>query len=380
MKIDISKLPHRDELTILYELFGRLGHDVRLVGGAVRDLLLNKIPKDIDLVTTMLPDQMMTITKNGITVIPTGHSHGTITFVINSIPFEITTLRIDTNCDGRHADVEFTTEWEADAARRDLTYNAMMVDFNGQLYDWYGGREDLLNHRTKFVGDAEQRIREDYLRILRYYRFLGRMDEWRPKDDYADHVDEIIRLTSDGLNDISGERIWSEMSRILTGNHVDMIWTEMMKNVSCLGLKERKSNIISKSVPVMMASFIDTFDYIEEFRRKWKIDNTTMTDITDIVRFRNIQLNEKSLKEIIIRHGRNTANLLVMYHSRFDLQWIIDTWDVSFPINGNDIMSVGYRQGKEVGIILGRLKDAWIDSNYTLTANEMLSMITKSSD
>ena len=140
-------------------------HEIRIVGGAVRDILLGKTPKDIDLATDAPPDQMMALFKSaGIKYIPTGLQHGTVSAVIGDEVIELTTLRIDTNQDGRHADVEFTKDWREDAKRRDLTFNAMNIDMDGTLHDYFNGVEDLKNGISRFVGDPDTRLKEDYLR------------------------------------------------------------------------------------------------------------------------------------------------------------------------------------------------------------------------
>ena len=160
------------------------GYEVRIVGGAVRDLVLGKEPKDIDMATNATPDEMMKVfDAAGIRYEPTGLQHGTITVILDGEPIEITTLRIDAETDGRHAEVEFTKDWKLDAERRDLTYNAMSVDLNGNLFDYFGGVDDIRDKVTRFVGNAEERIKEDYLRILRYFRFQGRMNSPKWDDD-----------------------------------------------------------------------------------------------------------------------------------------------------------------------------------------------------
>ncbi len=147
-----------------------------------------------------------------------GESHGTITARINDVEnFEVTTLRIDKVTDGRHAEVEFTTDWKLDANRRDLTINSMFLGLDGALYDYFGGREDLAKGRVAFVGDARKRIQEDYLRILRYFRFFGRVASGETTQHEEDTLD-AIRENAEGLAKISGERIWVELKKILSGN------------------------------------------------------------------------------------------------------------------------------------------------------------------
>lgn len=159
------------ELQTLANLFKKYNYELRIAGGAVRDILMGKQPKDLDFATDATPQQMKDMfTKEEIRMInEKGEKHGTITARINDKEnFEITTLRIDVLTNGRHAQVEFTKDWKLDANRRDLTINSMFLDLDGKLYDYFYGYEDLQKKRVVFVGDANMRIREDYLRILRY--------------------------------------------------------------------------------------------------------------------------------------------------------------------------------------------------------------------
>ena len=158
----------------IQEVFENNKFEIRICGGAVRDLLQGKQPKDLDFATTALPEQMLDLCSqhDWRTINTNGLSHGTVTIRLDDENFEITTLRIDKVTDGRRASVEFTTDWQLDAERRDLTFNSLFLGLDGTLYDYYNGAEDLKNKRVRFVGDAEKRIQEDYLRILRFRSFV----------------------------------------------------------------------------------------------------------------------------------------------------------------------------------------------------------------
>lgn len=185
----------------------------RWVGGAVRDTLLGLAVKDIDMATALLPeDTLARLGKAGIKAIPTGLAHGTVTAVTAGGPVEITTLRRDVATDGRHATVAFSTEWHEDAARRDFTINALYADpRNGAISDYFGGLADLAARRVRFIGEAEQRIREDYLRILRYFRFQARFGSL-PADAGAETACAAL---APGLKGLSRERIASELLNLL---------------------------------------------------------------------------------------------------------------------------------------------------------------------
>lgn len=220
------------ELFTVAAPFQEHGFDIRIVGGAVRDILLGIQPKDVDLGTNATPPEMIELfQKHKIHYIETGLQHGTVTAHVNKRDFEVTTLRIDTETDGRHAKVEFTHDWKLDAERRDLTFNAMSVGLDGSLYDYFGGQKDLFERRVRFVGDARLRIQEDYLRILRYFRFYGRIA--LEADNHDQTTLNVIQECSDGLRKISVERIWMEVSKILTGNHTPNLLRRMYElNVS----------------------------------------------------------------------------------------------------------------------------------------------------
>ena len=191
--------------------------EARLVGGAVRDLLSGRAVSDFDLGTPEPPETVMErLEAAGMRVIPTGLAHGTVTALVDGRGFEITTLRRDEQTDGRHAQVAWTQSWREDAARRDFTINAMSCDSAGNVHDYFGGRADLSAGRVRFVGDAETRIREDALRIFRFFRFQARFGSAAPNAEtlwaISSNVDMIARL--------SVERIWSELRRILVGPRV----------------------------------------------------------------------------------------------------------------------------------------------------------------
>ena len=184
----------------------------RLVGGSVRDGLTGRDVADVDLATPEVPEAVITALETaGLKAVPTGIKHGTVTAVSDHRAFEVTTLRRDVTTDGRHAEVAWTDDWEVDAARRDFTINAMSMTRDGAVFDYFGGRADLAAGRVRFVGEPAARIAEDYLRILRFFRFQARYGQQEP-----DHVTvAALRGGVDGLARLSPERVWSEFKRIL---------------------------------------------------------------------------------------------------------------------------------------------------------------------
>ncbi|MEE2997626.1 MAG: CCA tRNA nucleotidyltransferase, partial [Pseudomonadota bacterium] len=196
----------------LFDALKRAGHTLRFVGGCVRDIIAERPVTDIDVATDARPEQVLeALAAAMIRTIPTGIEHGTVTAVPGIRPFEITTLRKDIETDGRRATVVFTDDWMEDASRRDFTFNALSADPDGKVYDYFGGIEDLRAGRVRFIGGASERVAEDYLRVMRFFRFqayYGKMDpdpaSLAACRDAATHVETL-----------SGERIWNEMSRTL---------------------------------------------------------------------------------------------------------------------------------------------------------------------
>lgn len=188
------------------------GAEVRFVGGCVRDAMSGEAMGDVDLATPDRPDTVIELLERaGLKAVPTGLKHGTITAVSEGRPFEVTTLRVDVETDGRHAEVAFTDDWKADAARRDFTFNAMSLRPDGGFFDYFGGRDDLTAGRVRFVGDAQSRVEEDYLRVLRYFRFLARFGQGEPDAQAV----AACRAASSQLARLSIERVRNELLKLL---------------------------------------------------------------------------------------------------------------------------------------------------------------------
>jgi len=191
---------------------GKTGAAPRFVGGCVRDALAERPVKDIDIATPLSPEEVLARLKAaGIKSVPTGIAHGTVTAIVEHTPFEITTLRVDVETDGRHAKVAFTDDWVADAARRDLTINALSCEMDGTLHDPFGGAEDLRAGRIRFVGEARARLREDYLRLLRYFRFQAHFGRAAPDAETL----AVIAEEAPNLRQLSGERVREEILKLL---------------------------------------------------------------------------------------------------------------------------------------------------------------------
>jgi tRNA nucleotidyltransferase (CCA-adding enzyme) len=371
------------DLEKLSQLYRQSGHELRIVGGAVRDILLKKRPKDIDLASDATPEESIELLEaNDIRVILTGVEHGTITAHIDGEDYEITTLRIDKDTDGRHATVEYTRDWELDANRRDLTFNAMSLDFDGNLYDYFGGYEDLTNGIARFVGDTERRIQEDYLRILRYFRFQGRM----VAPTFDDETLAAISKNVSGLKNISGERIWMEMNKILGGFHVEELFVTM-KSVGVLeevGLEQANLYELSHVIPntkepvLRLASLLNNEAEIEKLFGYWKFPKAVKQVLDFVVVNREVSMTLEKAKLLLAQYGIDKKLIirLLQYQGKENIINDFRAWKKPvFPVDGNDLISIGYSPGVEFGKTLQYLKKEWAESGYTLTKKELLDII-----
>lgn len=361
----------------LDKVFKDNNHEMRIVGGAVRDIALGRSPKDIDFATDATPDEMMAILdKAEIKYKPTGIEHGTITAIIDGEPFEITTLRADTETDGRRAKVEFVRSWEEDAKRRDLTYNAMSMDIEGNVYDYFGGMDDLQNKVSRFVGDPEERIAEDYLRILRYFRFQGRL----PKPSWDKGTLDSISKHSKGLTQISVERIWQEISKILAGNNVANVLSAMDKTgvTKVIGLSTNNINSVKdKSNPIVALAQLDNNI---DIAKRWKLSNNDTELLNFLIKNKNNKL-DKTKVEHLIADGVEKTKIQALAELQGQPKMVDHVGDAqvpSFPITGADLIAKGMKPGPEMGAVLGQLKQKWKASNFTATKDDLLSeKITK---
>lgn len=360
----------RNDLAALIAALG-LGQ-VRYVGGAVRDTLLGLPVKDIDLATPLEPKEVMRRLKaHAITVIPTGIDHGTVTAVLKQGPVEITTLRHDVSTDGRRATVAFASDWQEDAARRDFTINALYADpDSGAVSDYFGGLDDLAARRVRFIGDARQRIREDHLRILRYFRFQARFGS-QPADAEAESAVSELAATLKGL---SRERVGMEMMNLL-------------------GLPDPAATIARMSELGVLAVILPEADVaaltalIGEERRQGAAPEALRrlaallppdAALAEAVASR-FRLSGAQKKRLALAAGRNAApadpralayrlghepaldRLLLTGASTVPLR----DWDIPiFPLKGGEIVARGVKAGPEVARVLRTVEDRWIAAGF----------------
>jgi len=353
-------------------VFNKNKYEIRIVGGAVRDIALGKSPKDIDMATDATPDEMIAmLDREGIKHIPTGIEHGTITAVVDGEDFEITTLRADSNTDGRRAEVEFVRSWEEDAKRRDLTYNAMSMDIDGQIYDYHNGMDDLQDKVSKFVGDPAKRIQEDYLRILRYFRFQGRMEN--PTWD-KDTVSAIADNAS-GLSKISAERVWMEMQKILGGKNVASILQYIKSTgvADVIGLTvDNLNNIQDDADPIIQLAKLGN---PAEIARRWKMTNINAGMLEFLVTHKDQKLDKKQIEDMIA-DGVDKEKISALATLQGNTNMASHATSVSvpeFPVTGKDLIAKGMKPGLELGQKLAQLKTKWKQSNFKATKDDLLN-------
>lgn len=346
--------------------------DARLVGGCVRDKLLGIEPHDYDFCTIKTPNEVMNIfSTKGFQVIPTGLQHGTISVVVNGNVYEITTLRTDDITDGRHAAVSFTTSWETDAERRDFTFNALYMDSEGKIYDYHDGIADLNNRKIKFIGKAEDRIKEDSLRILRYYRFMTKIKNL--KGDEKD-IQDIIN-NKDLIKNLSVERVYSELEKIFDSNNK---WNSI-KLLNKHGISDiifNKKIIIPKSTSINI-NHLDIFSYMadkKDYMKQFKTSNDKNIYVNNVYNMYIVDdLTEYNIKKLLLDYSRE--EILSGIFKKKIHEDITETWEVLkediyevkkpiFPLQGKDLIKMGLKQGKYIGEHLKHLKKYWINNNF----------------
>ncbi|GLV42236.1 uncharacterized protein CBL_03822 [Carabus blaptoides fortunei] len=365
----------------------------------MRDLLLNQIPKDVDFATTATPDQMKDMfNAESVRMINTrGEKHGTITARINDKEnFEVTTLRIDVLTDGRHAEVEFTTDWMLDANRRDLTINSMFLGLDGSLYDYFYGYEDLKRRKVSFVGDADTRIKEDYLRILRYFRFYGRIAE--QPDNHDEITLRIINQNVSGMERISGERIWSELKKILEGNFAG----ELIKTMLHVGLAKycglpEKPNVKEFSQVwdrsrhhnlkpmTLLSALLNEPEDVYRLNDRLKLSAYDRELALFVVQHRELKPDIKPLlpyQRLIIFGKGKTPDVkewtteVLKYQNSALLPAFVEWTVPKFPVPGNMLRErYAVPGGRFMGTVIDKLKEYWVEHEFKPTQEDLLARV-----
>lgn len=346
--------------------------NARFVGGAVRDTLLGLEVKDIDLATTLLPAEVIArLDRADIRSVPTGIEHGTVTAILKSGPVEITTLRHDVSTDGRRATVAFSTEWQEDAARRDFTINALYADpVTREISDYFSGLADLAERRVRFIGDARERIREDHLRILRYFRFQARFGS-QPADAEAEAACQELAATLKGL---SRERIGMEMMNLLgLADPAPTIARMDQLGVLAVVLPEAQPDALARLTSHEQAQQAAP-DALRRLAALLPADPALASQVAS--RFRLSNAAKKRLvtaarrtdeaeapRALAYRLGREEAlDRLLLAGSDISA---LNGWDTpTFPMKGGEIMARGVAAGPDIARILHTVENRWVDEGF----------------
>ena len=379
--------------------------EIRYVGGCLRKILNNEKVDDIDLATNLNPFEVSKILKkNDINFYESGIEHGTITAIIDEHKFEITSLREDIFTDGRHAKVKFSKDWKKDASRRDFTINSIYCDLDGNLFDPFNGKKDIEIGQVNFIGDAEKRIKEDYLRILRYLRFFLSYS----KKPHKKEVTKIIKTNVSGISLISKERLLDELKKLLKSNQLEklskdrfsidlilLIFPELKNLKSVIDtIKIKKKLFIELDlIFVLFLMIIDETDNLEYFLYKYNISKKEQKRAKIISNFYNEKkeskiLNEVNLNKVLYYNGKqavldilnfkiiktkktdkNLLNLLKLFKSKAT---------PSLPIGANLLMT-RYKipEGRQLGSMLKLIEEEWIRNNFEIS-NKQIDNIVKS--
>ena len=362
----------------------------RFVGGAVRDALLGASVADIDIAVPMPPSEVLArLVAQNIKVIETGMDHGTVTAIAGTHAFEITSLRRDVEADGRHAVIAFTDDWAEDAARRDFTINALYASASGEIFDYATGVEDLIAGKVRFMGDARLRIAEDYLRVLRLFRFHA----WYGKGDVDAEGLRAAAEAKDKLKSLSAERIAKEMLRLLeAGNPTPVlrvmaatgILSELLPGALQLPRLERLLEIDADNfspcdrVLRLAALLPEDGEAAHAAADALKLSNADRTRLEQALSGERIaaHLSAKDARRLLYRIG------VARFRDKIWLAWagapkganaiqwrmlltMADNWQrPRFPLTGLDVMQAGVPEGPEVGRVLAQVEDWWVGGDF----------------
>ncbi len=379
--------------------------EIRYVGGCVRKIILKEKVDDIDLATNLNPQQVCkALHNNNISFYETGIKHGTITAVIDDYRFEITSLREDIDTDGRHAEVKFSTDWKKDASRRDFTINSIYSDAEGNLFDPFNGKKDLENGVVKFIGNTEQRIKEDYLRIIRYLRFFLIYSNYK----HDPQTLKEIKKNLDGIHNLSKERLLDELkkyikSNLLTKLSKDKLSVELFENIFPQIKKIKlfsNPNTFAKA-KIQEANFIfllsllivDGSDNTEYFIYKFNISKKDQKRLKMVDKFYKEKItatsfSEKNLNKLFYFNGKE-AVIDILSHELFCLKKV-DKRLLNFinlfkskvlptmPVSAKILMEeYNIPEGKTLGNKLKIAEEEWVNNNFKLSQKQISKIINR---
>ena len=377
--------------------------EIRFVGGCIRKIINKEMTDDIDLATNLKPDEVCkALRKNNINYYESGIEHGTITALIEDKKFEITSLRKDVATDGRHAKVEFSLDWKEDASRRDFTINAIYADKDGNIFDPFNGKKDIEEGVINFIGECEERIKEDYLRILRYVRFYLNYSK-KPHDL---KIIKIIRKNLGGVASLSSERLLDEFKKLVTLDNLQ----KLFKDQNCLELIQlifpqfKKIDIFkspnqyikkffSKTDFIFILSLlvIDETDNTDYFLFKFKLSKKDQKRLKFIDNFYKQKINnkfytEKNLNKLLYFQGRQSVidviNFYLFNSKKVDKKLIkfIEIFNnktiPTLPIGAKLLMSkYNLPEGKSLGEKLKKIETIWVDNNFKISEKQIQNIV-----
>ena len=388
MKYEFDKVWNSDStLKTLIHSLESSGGVAYLVGGCVRNTILGRPFTDIDIATDLLPEQVVKISKKeGYKVIQTGLSYGTVTIVNAGRKFEVTTFRSDIKTYGRKASVKFTADIKLDAMRRDFTMNSIYMNIFGEIIDPLGSLDDLLEKKIKFIGNPSERIEEDNLRILRFFRFLAEFNKGRSDID-QDTMEALYKYKKE-VKSLSRERIWMELKRILSVPEPQHIFSIMIEKgildevfppIEIEGLS--KVITAEKKYSVSPSHLVRLFSLNKSIGKKWAHYVSLTSNEAKILEFiKESLVHYKDLKTVAYKFGRVVAEgWLLNYDDGFSemipskISEIIDNGcNTFFPVSGVDLLEE-MEEGPELGRQLERLEKLWIKSGFKMSKEELLS-------
>ena len=388
----------------IFICFQNQNYKLKLVGGCVRKLITEEKIDDMDIAINIEPEKIKKVlVEQKIKFVETGIAHGTITVLINDFKFEITSLRKDLSTDGRHAKVEFTSNWEQDAQRRDFTINAIYSDISGEVYDPLNGIEDLKNGIIKFIGDPNQRIQEDYLRILRYLRFYTQYNKNKFHDEIAI---KAIKRNLDGLAKISRERILGELFKMMKLNNFSKLFEDefcrfiilsilpQLRNYNRIKILNKISYKIKKQIDkILLLSIliVDETDNCNFFLYKYQLSNEDKKRILFIKNsFKNYSkqylYSKKNLLKLTYLSDKSSVIELLIFLifvnpkkiSNIEnlIDYIKEKTIPEFPINAKFLKEeYNFLEGKQLGDALKKLEKQWIDNGFKIDKGNVKSLL-----
>jgi len=404
-KNNIKKLSSTTPVKKIFEVIKTHSSEseIRYVGGCLRKILNNEKVDDIDLATNLNPLEVSEILKkNNINFYQSGIEHGTITAVIDDHKFEITSLREDILTDGRHAKVKFSKDWKKDAARRDFTINSIYADLNGNLFDPYNGKKDIELGQVSFIGDAEKRIKEDYLRILRYLRFFLNYS----KQPHQEDIIKVIKINISGISVISKERLLDELKKLLRSDKLEKLLKDKfsielillifpeLKNIKSVinAIKVKKKLFVELDFMfILFLMIIDETDNLEYFLYKYNVSKKDKRRAYAINSFYNEKngsktLNEANLNKVLYYDGKQTVldilNFKIIKTKKVDkklfnlLELYKNMITPSLPVGANLLMT-RYKipEGRQLGSMLRLIEEEWIKNNFEISEKQIDNII-----